>query len=363
MPANVMLLSTIDEDRLRALLADPGWCLQQKYDGVRVLLRCRAGQLSAVGRSGRPVDLGYVGQVLPRSEDYELDCELAWNHLYPFDDLSDRSLPYSERLRRVFERVARWSIPEVRRVRTWATPQAKAAALRRAQAERLEGVVLKRLDAAWKPGPSPDRAVRYKFVRRAEVVVSSAGLDGKRSARVGLYHPDGRLEYVGRVPLSSVHAWNAVLEAVQKHPSAPHPVIEVEYLYATTANRLFQPRLVRVRWDKLNRREDCPLEQLVTTHRGEIDGGPCQMPDPIAPPAPPAPPATPTVAGGRRGPRRKKSRASALKAVLTLLSIVAFGAIAVLLWIINSGGPMTVPHYVTGRGGGNRGRRRGGGDE
>jgi ATP-dependent DNA ligase len=38
------LLKTVTADWLERLLDDPGWCLQQKYDGVRCIVTCRAAR-------------------------------------------------------------------------------------------------------------------------------------------------------------------------------------------------------------------------------------------------------------------------------------------------------------------------------
>ena len=46
---------TIPIDRVRELLVDDGWCMQQKYDGERLIVTCRGGKLSAINRQRRNV--------------------------------------------------------------------------------------------------------------------------------------------------------------------------------------------------------------------------------------------------------------------------------------------------------------------
>jgi bifunctional non-homologous end joining protein LigD len=267
------LLKTVTADWLERLLDDPGWCLQQKYDGVRCIVTCRGGKVIARSRQGRALDLGAAGPQFPTDQgDYVLDGELAWGHFYPFDELSQPARPYIERLGWATELVCRWDRPRIRRVRTWREPADKREALARARAQQVEGVVLKRLDAAHWSGVDQTRGVRFKFSHRCEVVGSKVGVDGKRNIAMGLYGADREIIYAGILPLGRATDWAAVNEAVAELDH--EPVLEVEYLYATPAGLLFQPRLIRVRYDKRPTLEDCPLSQLVGTYLGEMDGGP-----------------------------------------------------------------------------------------
>ena len=67
---DVQLLQTVPMDRVEQLLDDPGWCLQQKYDGQRCLIQCQGGQVVAQHRNGMPMDLGDLADALPTDRDY-----------------------------------------------------------------------------------------------------------------------------------------------------------------------------------------------------------------------------------------------------------------------------------------------------
>lgn len=269
-----MLLKTIPESRLRMLLADGGWCMQQKLDGVRCVVWCSAGKITTMGRNGQPVDLGYVGTQFPTDRTYALDGEFAWGCFYAFDEITEPHKPYAQRLDRANQLVQEWGSDLIRRTPTWRATADKIDAFKRAKDQRVEGVVLKRLEAPWMAGLAQDRAVRFKFVRRAEAVVLQLGAGGRRNAAVGMYDQSGNLQPVGKVPLPRDLQWYSVNQAAERL-SEP-PVLEVQYLYATEGMQLYQPVFVRVRFDKSPTPQDCPLRQLVVTHKGEMDGGPSQ---------------------------------------------------------------------------------------
>lgn len=299
MMTDVMLPKTIPEKRLNELIEDPRRCLQQKYDGVRAVVRCKDGRLEATGRSGLSLDLGYCGTQFPLDEDYTLDGELAWQCFFAFDDLSDPSRPYRERLAAATERVTRWGRERIRPVPTWTTTADKRAAFERAKAKRVEGVVLKDLDADWQPGSQPTRCVRFKFVKTADCVVCEIGGNGKRSALLGV-HKDGRPYLVGRLPCGKDRVWNEINDAAQSLDHAP--VVEVAYLYATEAGQLYQPRFVRVRYDKQPTPADTPFDQLEITHRGELtEGGVTARTYPEPKPSPGAGPGA-SGSSGRKPP-------------------------------------------------------------
>src|SRR6266404_2402115 len=46
------LLNPIDEKEVRRLLRDPAWCLQEKFDGRRVLIRKEGDQITSINRKG-----------------------------------------------------------------------------------------------------------------------------------------------------------------------------------------------------------------------------------------------------------------------------------------------------------------------
>ena len=119
--------------------------------------------------------------------------------------------------------------------------------VRAAEANGIEGVVFRKLDAPAVDGPDASVACRLKFRKRAEVIVLGA-VNGKKSVHIGLYRGDhlvavGCCTMPGRTALPETGA-----------------VIEIEYLYATANSRLCQPVFIRHRADKPAR--TCTMDQL-----------------------------------------------------------------------------------------------------
>lgn len=258
---------TIDRPRVEELIDNDDWGMQQKYDGVRCLVRCRAGRLEAVGRRGNlPHQFGRLADAF-RTDigDYWLDGELAYGRFYPFDELTKPRHPYSERLGRCARLVGLFADDRVRQVRN---ASRKRSTFQRAQAQRVEGVIFRRLDAPHAAGDNADMCVRHKFTKRADVVVGGMS-PGRDSFLGGLFDDAGQSVKVGRCPLPGQAKLAAVRAALGRRGDG-NVVAEVKYLYATDRHQLYQPVFIRVRRDK--RAADCSLDQLVGTYCGEIDG-------------------------------------------------------------------------------------------
>ena len=79
-----------------------------------------------------------------------------------------------------------------------------AALLAASRAQGLEGIVAKRLDCPYTPGPALAGWVKVKNVRRTDVVVGGwLPGEGGRAGRIGAlvvgFYEDGELRYAGRV--------------------------------------------------------------------------------------------------------------------------------------------------------------------
>lgn len=228
----------------RARLAE--WAVEMKWDGVRALAVISGGGLRLVSRTGKDITATYpelggmAGAVTGR--DAVLDGEivafadgrpdfealqprmhvaspeaalrlaelipvsyLAFDVLYA-DGVALTARPYAER-RKILESIVRaapgWTCPP-------SFPGTDLDAVRAASvANRLEGVVAKRLDSVYEPGVRSVNWLKLKNVLRQEVVVAGwkpgqgnrAGLIG--SLLVGLYGDDGHgqrgLLYCGHV--------------------------------------------------------------------------------------------------------------------------------------------------------------------
>ena len=161
----ITLPKTIDLIEAQRRILDPNWALQQKYDGERVIVICKGGEIEAVNKKGRQFTKD--DEILPFFAkdvgDYVLDCEYAWGIVWAFDELSKPEAPYLVRLRRAATVVQELGGPRVRRVRTWRDPAKKAAMFERAREQGIEGVIFRSLRSPHYPGSDSNVCCRFKF--------------------------------------------------------------------------------------------------------------------------------------------------------------------------------------------------------
>jgi ATP-dependent DNA ligase len=99
------LLSPIDEAEAQRLLADENWCVQQKFDGRRLMIRKEGSQIIGINRRGLVVSVPepIAQAALETPFDYLIDGEAVGDVLHVFDllelDSSDlRARPYLHRV-------------------------------------------------------------------------------------------------------------------------------------------------------------------------------------------------------------------------------------------------------------------------
>jgi bifunctional non-homologous end joining protein LigD len=306
---------------------DDGWAFEVKWDGVRAIAYSRPGELRlesrnlndvtdrypelarlgralsshsaildgeivALDRSGHP-DFGMLQQrmqVSSRAQAQRLTRDTPVTYmifdLLWLDGHSVMGLTYAERR----ELLGALELNG----ESWKTPEhtvGEGHALLQASTEQgLEGVMAKQLDSTYQPGARSRSWVKIKGVRRQELVVGGwlAG-KGKREQRigallVGVYEPDGKLRYVGRVGsgfsedeldrlgrlLGPLRRDSSPFEGDASPPresvfAEPKLVAEVEFSEWTSAGSLRQPRYKGLRDDKDARevvREEPPLTEV-----------------------------------------------------------------------------------------------------
>ena len=129
---------------------------------------------------------------------------------------------------------------------------------------RAEGIVFKDRHAPYQAGrPSSGGTQRkYKFIKSADVVLlSNAG----NAYLMGVYQGETLVE-VGKVFAGTTNEWRREIDALLG--DGERPVAEVQYLYATDDEQLFQPVFVRLRADK--EASSCVKTQLTRTNRGVV---------------------------------------------------------------------------------------------
>lgn len=260
------LLTVLDETELRTILDDPAWCMQEKFDGRRLMLRKIGDSVEGINKLGLivglPESVAAAARALPG--DFTLDGEVIGDYLWAFDclqvggnDLRPRS--YRDRYTALTALLASCD-PSISAVDCWDDALDKAEKLSSFKASGAEGVVFKRWEAPYAAGRpnsgGPQR--KFKFVATLSAVVTE--VNQKRSVVVSLLDGSG-WRSVGNVTIPANHA-----------VPQTGAVVEVRYLYAAVGGSLFQPVYLGERSDV--EANECVTGQLKykAATPNEVDG-------------------------------------------------------------------------------------------
>jgi bifunctional non-homologous end joining protein LigD len=251
------LLNPIDEDRVESLVTDDAWCLQEKYDGRRILVRKTGQDIIGINRLGLIVGLPAV--IVAAVQELEvrsclLDGEAVGNVYHAFDLLEEqgrdrRTSPYSNRLAEVSMLID--DTPENALLcadTAYGTAQ-KRNMLDRLRKDGKEGAVFKNGTAPYTPGrpASGGSQLKLKFTATASCIVADRN-GRKRSVALELIE-GGRRIGVGNVTIPANH-----------EIPGKGSVVEVRYLYAYPGGSLYQPVYLGPRDDIAM--SDCIIGQL-----------------------------------------------------------------------------------------------------
>jgi bifunctional non-homologous end joining protein LigD len=240
-----ILLNPIELEEAFQLLAHPDWCLQEKFDGRRTLIRKVGSQVLGSNRRGLLIGLPErLAQEIARiPHDLVFDGECIGDHFHVFDLLEldgrdIRPLPLKDRLLELINTWASAPCPSVSMVETSFSASDKTHLFEEIRRDRREGVVFKRVDAPYVPGRpnSGGTALKHKFTATLSAVVDR--LNEQRSVALKLRGQKG-WKAIGNVTIPS----NQPLPQVGD-------VLEVRYLYAfPESGVLFQPVCLGLRTD------------------------------------------------------------------------------------------------------------------
>lgn len=305
-------------DDVEPMLAKPGglpdgdgWAFEIKWDGVRALAFCADGRLRLHSRRGGDITPRYPeleplgralgarqalldGEIVAFGADGRPSFERLQRRMHLTDAGLVRRLAQSEPVvYAIFDvlHLQGHSLLELRyeQRRTlldalalagpaWQVPAYHrgdgAALLAATRAQRLEGVVAKRLDSPYRPGSRSGAWLKVKNVRTADVVVGGwLPGEGQRAGRLGALvtgvHRDGELRYAGRVgsgftqaeldrvarllaPLARADTpFSGTQPPKATHFVEPRLVAVVEYGELTASGTLRHPRYKGLRDDVL----------------------------------------------------------------------------------------------------------------
>jgi ATP-dependent DNA ligase len=292
-----------------ALPVGPEWCYEQKYDGFRAIAFVDGEQLMLQSRGSKDLTRYFPELHLPPGR-YVLDGEIVIDGDGPgqaFGALQQRIHPAASRIERLakewpasyvafdllelddqellaepFERrrAALEQLADVRRSEVVRDPEAAEHWL-----AQTEGVMAKRLDAAYAPGKRT-AMVKVKRLRTIDCVVLGfrPGVEPESvgSLILGLYEPDGQLRPVGhssaftaarkrelRAELAPYETgergsgepsrWSSERE-LEWVALRPELVVEVSYDHTSDGRIRHGTKIVRWREDKPPR--ECTVDQL-----------------------------------------------------------------------------------------------------
>lgn len=252
-------------EELDALMGDPNVVAQRKYDGDRVLVRIRDGEITVLNRQGlakvRNVRLDHTTcfTALDRGH-WVFDGEVVghtlvlFDLLYASDGLTCWTTPEDTFEHRyvVLEAILGVLDPNPETIALAPVSHGtdgKSRLLAEAIARSHEGIILRRIDGTYQQGLRSSFLVKHKLLNQADVVISSLHPD-KQSATLAVTTPEG-LQEVGAA------------STIGKGPVNLGEVWLVTYLYVTDPDhpRLYQPRLEHSRTDKSA--DECLLDQFV----------------------------------------------------------------------------------------------------
>jgi len=257
------LLNPIDETEAARYIADDAWCLQEKFDGKRIMVAVTAGKVEGSNRKGlivsMPQEISDALAVLP---DCVLDGELLGGGYLVFDLLAlsgadQRDQPYRDRYDSLMRTIASGNL--IRVAETAWDAAGKADLYQKIALAGGEGVVFKRADSksvAGRPA-SGGSQVKCKFYATCTCLV--AAQNDQRSVRLHLFDDAGAAVSVGNVTIPS-----------NKTIPLAGALVEIRYLYAYRGGSLYQPAYLGERDDV--EREACAVSQLKYKPEGDAEG-------------------------------------------------------------------------------------------
>ncbi len=250
----------VTEDEYQVLLSSGRWCVQQKHDGRRMMVRKDPDNtVTCINRTGKITSCPEVvlAELVGIPGSYIIDGELVGDTYFVFDIIKYcgiclRGYRYMDRLKMLGNLLS--GMPyggPVSQVITVTGYDGKPKFVEEMRAANREGVVFKNLFAEWYPGrPSRGGAsMKFKFWESCSCIVLGVNPD-RRSVVVGL---DG--VSIGNVTIPPNHEVPDV-----------GSVVEVRYLYvAGKGGSLYQPVYLGVRNDVMP--TECTFERQALKYK------------------------------------------------------------------------------------------------
>jgi len=274
-----MLLTDATDEGPERFIDTDNWGAQEKMNGKRILLKVGGGQVIGSNRRGLECPIPEaVARTFGVSKHLVLDGELVGEKYHAFDLLEEGNEDgtvadltkdgASLRHERLMLACAPYVGTALGVVPLVTGRKDKAALVERFRKGRKEGIVFKKLGAAYQPGRIETLfkaiAVKCKFYSEGTFLVIA--WNDKSSVQIAALE-DGRTVTVGNVTVPEKYVAQ-INEAMGHDAVRKRVLIRVRYLYATPARILYQPnldpddngRVVRDDMDEVTLRSDLKLE-------------------------------------------------------------------------------------------------------
>ena len=243
------LLNPIEDRDVQRFIYDPAYCVQEKFDGKRILIRKEDSAIDGINRRG--LGCGIPSVLVNEAREIPGNCvidgESVGEVFFAFDILNLhgrdlRSQPYRDRLF-ALNQVISVDFGFLKLADTALELAEKTELLDRLRRENREGIVLKNLAAAYvagRPASGGDN-LKLKFYATGSFIVKR--VNGKRSVSLMLFARN-----------KVVHAGNVTIPPNHQIPDVG-AIVEVRYLHAfRESGCIYQPIY-------LGRREDIAAEE------------------------------------------------------------------------------------------------------
>jgi ATP-dependent DNA ligase len=247
-------------EKLESHLTDDGWVAEQKLDGTRVMIHITEDDITFSGVNGDPVKFAAAAQhfdnlkadlfgLLPMVIDGELIIETGV--FWAFDLPYCRGFISPEHALKLRREALGVVVGKLDSGLVKIVPQAAGYIQKRRLWDNVangggEGIVLKKLDAPYHVGRRTRDVLKVKHLKTVDAVIVERDRDGAKNMVLALYQGTKLVEI-------------GACSAIGKGEPPVGSVVEVCFLY-WTGERVYQPRMMRVREDK--HPMDCEWRQL-----------------------------------------------------------------------------------------------------
>lgn len=271
------LLIPISFDKLQELACDDLWMFEQKIDGERLMCDRKDNRVTTSNKLGaiNSASMEIVDSVLKiAASDICLDGE-SKDHQYHVFDMTRlngqclKDIGTKERYNMLASLLERSGWPaNIILIQPAFTSEEKKQLIQDAfkgnEANLVEGIVAKRVDAPYLPGkatPTTATHLKFKFTEDTSCLIVGVSKT-KRSATLGLYVEDGSIREVGNVGIP-----------VNQSMPGLQDVIDVRYRHLFFGGDFCEPVYLKPRTDVLP--EDCTVGQVtrikMRTGNSDID--------------------------------------------------------------------------------------------